>query len=350
MDSIDLRSDTVTWPTPKMREAMAYAPVGDDVKGEDPTVNRLEALAAEKLGKEAGLFVSSGTQGNVIAMLTHGQRGDEIIMGKAAHTFVWEVAAHAALGGLTSHLVDVQDDGTLHIDDIRQAIRGKNVHWPDTSVVLLENTQGGRAGTPLTPAYTRDVAAVCEEHDLKLHIDGARIWNAATALDVDIHKLTEPADTVSFCLSKGLCAPVGSVLVGSREFIERARRTRKMLGGGMRQAGILAAAGIIAIEEMTQRLHEDHANARRLAEGLGELEGIQIERPVYSNMVFLSFKHNPLERAQYMKERLQSAYNIKIGSYGTGLGGVRLVTHYWISAEDVETVINAIRHEMTVLA
>lgn len=350
MDSIDLRSDTVTWPTPEMREAMAYAPVGDDVKGEDPTVNELEALAAEKLGKEAGLFVSSGTQGNVIAMLTHGNRGDEIIMGKAAHTFVWEVAAHAALGGLTPHLVDVQDDGTLNLDDIRTAIRGKDVHWPDTSAILLENTQGGRAGSPLTPEYTQQVAEICKDRDLKLHIDGARIWNAAAALDVDIRQLTEPADTVTFCLSKGLCAPVGSVLVGSQDFINRARRTRKMLGGGMRQAGILAAAGIIAIEKMTQRLHEDHANAKRLAEGLGAIDGIQIDRPVHSNMVFFSFQRNPVETAQHMKKQLETVHNIKIGSYGTGDGGIRLVTHYWISAEDVETVIEAIKHEMAVVA
>lgn len=350
MEAIDLRSDTVTWPTPAMREAMAYAPIGDDVKGEDPTINQLEALAAERLGKEAGLFVASGTQGNVTAMLTHCERGHEAIMGNAAHTFVWEVGAVAALGGIMPHLLPVQDDGTIALEDIKGAIRGEDVHWPDTTLVMLENTQGGRAGAPLTPEYTQQVAEICRENDMKLHIDGARIWNAAAALDVDIKELTAPADSITFCLSKGLCAPVGSVLVGSEDFIHQARRTRKMLGGGMRQAGILAAAGIIAIEEMTGRLHEDHTNAKRLAEGIGQIDGIQIGRSVRSNMVFFSFEHNPVESAQYLMKQLADEHNILIGSYGTGEGGIRLVTHYWISAEDVETVISAVQHEMSVKA
>jgi len=215
MDAIDLRSDTVTWPTPEMREAMAHAEVGDDVWGDDPTVKRLEALAAERMGQEAGLFVASGTMGNLIAILTHCRPGDEMIVGKAAHTFKYEVGGAAALGGVHPYTIPVQADGTLDLDDIRHAIRDRSdIHYPLTRLVELENTQGTVGGIPLTPEYTRAVRALCDEHGLLLHIDGARIWNAAVALGVDVSELAGPADSITFCLSKGLCAPVGAVRPG----------------------------------------------------------------------------------------------------------------------------------------
>jgi len=265
MDRIDLRSDTVSWPTPEMRRAMAEAEVGDDVYGEDPTVNRLQEEAARLLGKEAGLFVASGTMGNLVAVLAHCGRGDEVILGDKAHTFVYEAGGIAALGGVHPHLVPVQADGTLPMGAIRAAIRPDNVHMPPTRLIALENTQGTVGGIPITKEYTDAVGRIAAEYDLALHIDGARIFNAAAALGCDVADLVAAADSVSFCLSKGLCAPVGSVLVGSKAFIARAHRIRKLVGGGMRQAGILAAAGLVALETMPTRLSEDHANARRFA-------------------------------------------------------------------------------------
>lgn len=340
MDSIDLRSDTVSWPTPEMREAMANAAVGDDVFGDDPTVNRLEALAAEKLGKEAALFVSSGTQGNLIAILTHCGRGDEMIVSQKAHTFQHEVGGASALGGVHVHTLPLQPDSTMKLEDIRAAMRDpSDVHHPSTRLVELENTIGG---IPITVEYTRSVRALCDEYGLKLHLDGARIWNAAAALNVDIRELVDPVDSVSFCLSKGLCAPAGSMLVGSKEFIARARRVRKMLGGGMRQVGILAAAGIIAIEKMTSRLHEDHANARRLAEGLAQIPGIELDLSrVRSNMVFLRLADAvPMDPPQII-EILRREYNIKTD--WSDARSFRLVTHYWIKPEDVDLTVRALR-------
>jgi len=244
MDRIDLRSDTVTWPTPEMRQAMAEALVGDDVYGEDPTVNALQEAAARRLGKEAGLFVASGTMGNLVAVLAHCGRGDEVILGDKAHTFIYEAGGMAALGGVHPHTVPVQADGTLPLEAIEAAIRPNNVHMPVTRLIALENTQGTVGGIPISKAYTDEVGRLARAHGLALHIDGARIFNAATALNENVADLVAAADSVTFCLSKGLCAPVGSVLVGSRAFIARAHRVRKQLGGGMRQVGILAAAGL----------------------------------------------------------------------------------------------------------
>jgi threonine aldolase len=346
MDSIDLRSDTVTWPTPEMREAMASARVGDDVWGDDPTVQELEALAAERLGKEAALFVASGTMGNLVAILSHCGRGDEMIVGNAAHTFRYEAGGAAALGGVTPYPVPVQADGTLALEDIRSAVRDPgDEHHPISRLVALENTQGSRGGIPITPAYTAAVRDLCDEYGLKIHLDGARIWNAATALGCDVKNLTAPVDSVMFCLSKGLCAPVGSMLCGTAELIGRARRMRKLVGGGMRQAGILAAAGIIAIEEMTSRLDEDHANARCLAEGLSQLKGIHIDlSTVQTNMVFLdldpSASTDAARLAGYAAER-----GIKLGL--TGPRSFRLVTHYWIRPEHIEKVLIVFRDALT---
>jgi threonine aldolase len=343
VDYIDLRSDTVSWPTPEMREAMARAEVGDDVYGDDPTVNALEALAAERLGKEAALFVASGTMGNLTATLTHCQRGDEMIVGQSNHVVRSEAGGASALGGVHTYFLPIQPDGTLRLEDIERAVRDPaNLHHPLSRLVWLENTQGAEGGVPLTPAYTQSVRELCDRHGLRLHVDGARIWNAAAALNCDVKELAGPADSVSFCLSKGLCAPVGSLLVGSHEFIGRARRYRKVLGGAMRQAGVLAAAGIIAIEKMTKRLGEDHANARQLAAGLCQIEGIRLDlERVHTNMIFCDLDDSLPGDAYWLRDRLAADYDIKIGP--TGPRSLRLVTHYWITPERVETTITAFR-------
>jgi len=342
---IDLRSDTVTWPTDEMRRAMAEAEVGDDVFGDDPTVNRLEQVAAERLGKEAGLFVASGTMGNLVAMLAHCGRGDEVILGDQSHTFLYEAGGISALGGIHPHPVPVLPDGTLPLDAIRAAIRPLgNEHCPPTRLIALENTQGTVGGIPISKAYTDSVGALAREHGLALHIDGARIFNAAAALGVDAAALVEAADSVTFCLSKGLCAPVGSVLVGSREFIERARRMRKIVGGGMRQVGVLAAAGLVALERMTDRLHEDHENARLLAEGLAELPQIEINlESVQTNMVFFGLKDNVPLSAPQLSERLK-AHNILLLPLNERR--FRAVTHYWIRPEDVIWVLASLQKEL----
>lgn len=344
MNVIDFRSDTVTWPTPEMREAMAYAPVGDDVYGEDPTVNELEAESAALLGKEAGLFVASGTMGNVTAALTHCGRGDEMIVGREAHMFRYEAGSSAALGGIHPHVLDVQPDGTLRLDEIRRAIRGDNDHFPRTRLICLENTQGTIGGIPVMAAYTAQVSAIAREQGLKLHLDGARIFNAAVALRTTAKELVQDADSVSFCLSKGLCAPVGSVLVGSKDFIRRARRTRKSLGGGMRQAGILAVAGLIAIRTMIDRLAEDHANACALAEGLAAMPHVEIDlSKVQTNMVFFDLTDDAPISPAALAERLHKEYNILIRPYPGYTRKFRAVTHYWITRQHVETTLAAMR-------
>ncbi len=343
MDSIDLRSDTVSWPTPEMRQAMANAEVGDDVWGDDPTVKRLEAISAERMGKEAALFVTSGTMGNLVAILAHCQRGDEIIVGYTAHTFRNEVGGVSALGGIHPHTIPFQPDGTLLLDDIRMAVRNPaNLHHPPTRLICLENTNGSLGGIPLTAEYTRQVRTLADERGLLIHLDGARVWNAATVLGCPVTDLTGSVDSVSFCLSKGLCAPVGSMLCGSAEFIGRARRARKMLGGGMRQAGVIAAAGIIAVEKMAQRLAEDHANARLLAEGLQSIPGIGLNmEQVQTNMVFFWLEETVPIDARQLANALQERHTVKIGV--TGPRQFRAVTHYWITAESVQTAIEAIR-------
>jgi threonine aldolase len=341
MDKIDLRSDTVTWPTPNMRRAMAEAVVGDDVYGEDPTVIQLEAEAAQLLGKEAGLFVTSGTQGNLTAILTHCRRGEEIILGNKAHTFVYEAGGVAALGGVHPHTVPVQQDGTLRLDDIRSAIRGDNEHFPRTRLICLENTQGTVGGVPLSKDYTDQVAAIARERGLRFHIDGARIFNAAAALDTPARELVAEADSVTFCLSKGLCAPVGSLLVGPAEFIQEARRARKQLGGGMRQVGVLAAAGLVAIREMIDRLGEDHTNACRLSEALASIPGINVQS-IHTNFVFFELLEDaplsPVELIDGLK-----AYDIILSPYPGHTRLFRAVTHYWITPERVQQVVSAMK-------
>lgn len=339
MEFIDLRSDTVTKPTAAMRRAMAEAPVGDDVFGEDPTINRLQDLAAERMGKEAGLFVASGTMGNLVASLTHCGRGDEAIMGDLGHTFFFEAGGIAALGGIQPRTLPNQPDGTLDLEMIRGAIRGDDVHFPTSRLIILENTHNRCGGVPISVEYSRAVADLAHEHGLSLHLDGARIFNAAAALGVDAHDLAEPADSVTFCLSKGLCAPVGSVLCGSAEFIRKARRIRKQVGGGMRQAGILAAAGIIALEQMTGRLGEDHQRARRLAQALEKLPGLVLDPPIpATNMVFVNLTaENPLNAGQAAARLLDHGVKASVA----GPRRMRLVTHYWIDDQAVETAIRA---------
>lgn len=339
MQSIDLRSDTVTLPTPEMRDAMARAELGDDVYGEDPTVNRLQEMAAERLGKEAGLFVTSGTMGNLIAVLAHCSRGDEAIMGTLAHTFLFEQGGVSAVGGVVPHTIPNQPDGTLDLAEIRSAIRGADVHFPVTRLLLLENTQNRCGGAVLTTEYTRKAADLAHEHNIKLHLDGARIFNAAATLNVDVKELTLPADSITFCLSKALCAPVGSVLCGSREFIQSALRQRKQLGGGMRQAGVLAAAGIIALEKMSARLGEDHERAHRLAEGLANIPGFFLDfgEPA-SNMVFVSMD-SAIKLTASQAADLLAKQGIRVGAVGEKR--FRLVTHYWIDDLSVQKTIKA---------
>ncbi len=337
MKPIDLRSDTVTQPTPGMRAAMAQAQVGDDVYGEDPTVNRLQEMAAELLGKEAGLFVPSGTMGNLASILAHCQRGDEIILGHLAHIFLFEAGGIAALGGVQPHTIPNQADGTLALADIRNAIRGDNPHLPVTRLVTIENTQNRCNGVALSAEYTQSVGELAREKGLKFHIDGARIFNAAAALGRTAAELVAPADSVTFCLSKGLCAPAGSVICGSAEFIAKAHRARKQLGGGMRQAGILAAAGIVALEEIVPRLHEDHQRAKNLALGLAALPGISlIEENPPSNMVYIQLDETIPLNTQTFAEKLAAA-GVLIGA--TGSRQYRLVTHYWIDDQAVEATI-----------
>ncbi len=337
MEYIDLRSDTVTHPTPAMREAMAQAEVGDDVYGDDPTVNRLQEMAAAMLGKEAGLFVASGTMGNLAAMLAHCGRGDEVILGDKAHTFLYEAGGISALGGVHSHQVTNQPDGTLLLEDILAAIRSNDAHFPPTRLVALENTHNRCGGVVLNQEYTQEVGQLCKDNNLILHLDGARVFNAAVALGLPAKELVEPADSVTFCLSKALCAPVGSVLCGSQDFIQRAHRIRKQLGGGMRQAGILAAAGIVALETMIDRLAEDHARAKRLAQGLADIPGIKLDPGTpYTNMIFLSLSDEvPLSTKEVVVALEKQG--VRVGA--TGSRRFRLVTHYWIDDTSVERAV-----------
>ena len=340
MKIIDLRSDTVTLPTPAMREAMAKAKVGDDVYGEDPTVNQLQEMSAEMLGKEAGLFIPSGTMGNLIAVLSHCGRGDEVILGNQAHIFLHEAGGISALGGVHSLQIPNQKDGTLALNDIENAIREDDAHAPITKLLALENTQNSCGGIVLAQDYINQVGDLAKESGLALHLDGARIFNAATASTSTVKELASPFDSVTFCLSKGLCAPVGSVLCGSREFIAKAHRIRKQLGGGMRQAGILASAGIIALEEMTERLGEDHARARTLAQGLADVSGIILDEGTpYTNMIFMSLAEHIEYPAEKIIAHMHKARGIRIGT--TGARSFRLVLHYWIGDEDVKRVIAA---------
>jgi threonine aldolase len=340
---IDLRSDTVTLPTPAMREAMYRAEVGDDVYREDPTTNRLETLAAERLGKEAALFVASGTMGNLVAMLTHCGRGDEAILGDRSHTLLFEAGGSASLGGIHHYAVPNQPDGTLRLKDIEAAIRPDNEHYPRTRLLCLENTHNRCGGAVLSAIYTDAACELAHSHSLRVHIDGARIWNAAVALGVPARDLVRSADSVSFCLSKGLSAPVGSLLCGSAAFVAEARRWRKAVGGGMRQCGVIAAAGIVALEQMVDRLAEDHANARRFAQGIAAVPGIELD-PTRVETDIVIFGVDPERMPALQLVSMLRARGVQMSA--TGPAHIRAVTHYGISAADVDTAVDAVREAM----
>ncbi len=342
MEWIDFRSDTVTLPTPGMREAMAAAVVGDDVYGEDPTVNALEQLAARMVGKEAGLFVASGTMGNLVAILSHAQRGDEAIVGIDAHSYCFEAGGMASLGGVIPRPLPTDAQGKMDLGEIEAAVRSDNVHYPKSRLILVENSYGNRQGFPLPVSYFASVREIARRHGLSVHMDGARLFNAAVALGVTADEIVRQVDSVSFCLSKGLSAPVGSILCGSAEFIHAARRIRKSLGGGMRQAGILAAAGMIALNEMVDRLAEDHTNARQLAHGLAEVDGIGVDPDsVKTNMVFFSLRDDIPLSGEALVHRLKEQSGILTSTF-SGPRHFRAVTHQGIGPAQVAALVAAI--------
>ncbi len=343
MNRIDLRSDTVTLPTDEMLEAVRSARLGDDVFGEDPTVNRLEQMACERVGKEAALLVPTGTMGNLVCVLTHCARGEEAILGEMSHIFLNEAGGMSALGGIHAHTAANQDDGTMRLEDIEGAIRAANVHFPRSRLICLENTHNRCSGSPLTAEYTDAVAALAKRRGLRVHLDGARVFNAAVALGTDVRELTRGADSLSFCMSKGLSAPVGSLVCGSREFIAECRRTRKLLGGGMRQAGIIAAAGIVSLEGMVERLEEDHGNARRLAEGISAIAGLSVV-PCWrrTNIVYVELESERMTHEQLVSGLAEKGVMVLV----TAPHRFRMVTHYGITREDIEAVLEAMKEVM----
>jgi threonine aldolase len=346
---IDLRSDTVTHPTPEMRRAMADAELGDDVFGDDPTVIALEERAAELTGKQAGLFVASGTMGNLVSLMAQVPRGGEIIAGEGAHTFAHEAANHAVVVGASMRLMPWDDEGKMDPEAIRRAFRNPDdVHDPITSLVMLENTHSDSMAQPLPADYIAAVGKVAGEKRVPLHVDAARIWNASVALGTPVRKLLAPADSATFCLSKGLACPVGSVVVGSADLVWKARRARKMIGGGMRQAGVLAAAGLVALRDgsdgMIDRLVEDHLNARRLADGLADLPGIVGLEParVRTNFVFFELKRLDMRTKFLDALRDEGVWMIDY----PGGDRIRAVTHYGIDEADVDTAIRGVRRAL----
>jgi threonine aldolase len=335
MNTVDLRSDTVTKPTAAMRDALARAEVGDDVFADDPTVNALQERIAAMLGKEAALFVPSGTQSNLVAMMSHCGRGDEYIVGQMAHTYRWEGGGAAVLGSVQPQPLEHQPDGTLALADIAAAIKPDDSHFARTRLLCLENTLGGKV---LSMAYMADATALARKHGLATHLDGARLFNAATALGVPAKDIAQHFDSVSVCFSKGLGAPVGSALCGSKALIKSAHRWRKMLGGGMRQAGVLAAGALHALDHHITRLADDHALARRLAEGLQGIPGLRVEPP-QTNILFVDVEG---ERAQTLLPHLKSR-----GILATGLYRLRFVTHLDVDAAGVDRAIAAVREHLT---
>ncbi len=338
MEPIDLRSDTVTVPTGAMRRAMAEAEVGDDVFGEDPTVRRLEEMAAERMGKEAALLVSSGTMANLVCQMAHCGRGDEMILGDQAHIFFYEQGGCAAVGGIHPRTVENRPDGTVDLAAIEAAVRADDVHFPQSRLLVLENTHNRCSGSPLDVPFMAAAGKVARRHGLAIHVDGARIFNAAVALNRTPAELAAEADSISFCLSKGLCAPVGSLVCANRDFVLKARRVRKVLGGGMRQAGVIAAAGIVALTEMTDRLSEDHENARVLAEAVAGIGGLSADpERVRTNIVFIGTAGTGKAAAE-IAARLKDRGVLCLAS---GPDTLRAVTHHPISRADIDRAIDA---------
>lgn len=345
MATIDLRSDTVTKPSAEMRQAMADAEVGDDVYGEDPSINKLQQKAADLLGKEAGLLMASGTMSNLVAALTHCKRGDEIIMGDQAHMFWNESAGASALAGAQLRLVPNDPHGRIDLDDLKNAIRPKgNVHMPPTTLICLENTHNRCSGGVLTPDDTKRVADIAHDAGAKVHLDGARLFNASVSLEVPPAALVQDVDDVSFCLSKALSCPVGSILCGSNEFIEGAHKWRKMVGGGMRQAGVLAAAGLVALDNMVERLADDHSNAKRLAEGLANIEGISVDpTSIQTNIVIFEVAESAGNANDVINELADEGVLVTY----PGQQSLRMVTHRHISASDIDEALSRVAKVMT---
>ncbi len=345
--SIDLRSDTVTLPTPAMREAMYRAEVGDDVYGEDPTIHRLQELAAERTGKEAALFVPTGTMGNAIAVLTHAGRGQAVLVGDESHIYHYEAGGPSTLGGSPMWVLPNNEDGTLDLEKVQAGIADESdEHVATTALLCLENTHNRCGGKVLTAAQTHTLASLAHKHGVAVHVDGARIFNAAVALNTSVSTLVQDVDSLMFCLSKGLSAPVGSMLVGSKEFIRRAHRTRKLLGGGMRQAGIIAAAGIVALEQMVDRLAEDHKHAKLLAHGLAEYPQIAIDADgVVTDIVMFSLRnaHNQSATLIETEEFLSRVQKRGVLMGHMGGGKIRAVTHYGIEQQHITTALTEIR-------
>jgi threonine aldolase len=337
-DFIDLRSDTVTLPTEEMLEAIRNAELGDDAYGEDPTVNKLEEMAAEKMGKEAALLVPSGTMANLVSVMSNTKRGDCVILESESHIYWYEVGGLSAVAGLLPWPLK-GNLGALDPMDVEAALRPRNIHLPETTLICIENTHNRAGGTIITPMQIKALKEVAEKHGLTLYMDGARIFNAAIALKMDVKEFTRHVDNLMFCLSKGLSCPVGSVIVGDSEFIERARKVRKMLGGGMRQAGIIAAPGIIALEKMVDRLEEDHRNARLLAEGLAKIEGLHVDlNRVQTNIVLVDVSGLGID-ANIFIEKLRER-RVLMSYHSRSI--VRMVTHRGIEREDVEKTLGAI--------
>ena len=343
MQTLDFRSDTVTQPTPEMRTAMGAAQVGDDVYGEDPSINRLQEISAEIVGMEAAIFVPSGTMGNLASILAHCQRGDELIVGNEAHIFRYEAGGAAALGGVHTFQVPNQTDGTVKLEDIKSAIRpSSDEHQPFTRLITLENTHNRCNGVSLPVGYIQSVAELAHERGLKLHIDGARTFNAAVDQDVSVKELAAPADSITFCLSKGLSAPVGSMICGTKEFIAKVHRVRKQLGGGMRQAGVLAAAGIVSLDLVAGKLKDDHKRAKKLALGLAEIPHIEIDlKNQHTNMVYFTLsKNSPLSIDQFLSKTAEK------GLLFGGRERFRMVTHIWITDQAVEDAIQILQETL----
>lgn len=340
---IDLRSDTVSKPSKEMREAMAAAEVGDDVFGDDPTVNRLEAMAAERLGKEAAVYVPSGTMANLIGLLVNTRPGDEVVLGDQSHIFNYEVAGSARIANVQVHPLRNGADGTLDPDEVRSAVRPPNIHAPKTSLLCIENTHNRCGGAALPLDVMDSLTAAAKETGMRVHLDGARIFNAEVALGVPAARLARGADTVSFCLSKGLGCPVGSLLCGERDVIAEARRFRKMLGGGMRQAGILAAAGVYALEHNIERLAEDHENARRLADGLRTMPAFRPNNP-QTNIVTVDIVEGTLE------EWLNAFREAGVLAVAFGPQRMRMVTHINITSADIDEALHRIERLVGAIA
>ena len=344
MIRVDLRSDTVTHPSPEMRKAMYDAEVGDDVYGDDPTVNHLQERAAELLGKEAGLFVSSGTQGNLVSMLAHAQRGDEILVGDQCHIMNNEAGGSMVLGSIVLYPIKTDEFGFLEPDFIKDAVKPRDYHKPPTRLLAIENTHNASSGRALNPEQMKAMADAGHEKNLSVHLDGARIFNAAVALDVPAADLTEHVDSATFCLSKGLSCPIGSIVVGSEEFIQEADRWRKMLGSGMRQVGIVAAAGLIALDSMVERMQEDHDSARYIATRMAEMKGISVD-PEHIQTNIIRFRVPPHTGNQIASRLKEEGVYINGGD-----SDLRIVTHYGVTNEDYEFAISALDRVMRELA